>query len=176
MTPQNPPFTPPHQDKPANVVSNRLMSYAAPSTPRRTAASARPALFRAAVVHPELPRQRLAPAESAQHAAHAGLIGFSRVAAISAIGRVRPPQWDAPAVSEGARSMEFAERARYLFIVTNHDGRRMGRYKDYREPKRRGYNDDYTPQDPVAERRPSSPRPSKPQASEQRRRGLLRFF
>ena len=25
---------------------------------------------------------------------------------------------------------ESAERARYLFIVTNHDGRRMGRYKD----------------------------------------------
>jgi hypothetical protein len=29
----------------------------------------------------------------------------------------------------------------------------MGRYKDYREPKRRGYDDDYTPQDRVAERR-----------------------
>jgi hypothetical protein len=27
----------------------------------------------------------------------------------------------------------------------------MGRYKDYRKPKRRGYNDDYTPQDQVAE-------------------------
>jgi CspA family cold shock protein len=46
------------------------------------------------------------------------------------------------------------------------DGRRMGRYKDYREPKRRGYDDDYIPQDRVAERRPSSPRPSTPQASE----------
>lgn len=33
MTPQNPPFTPPHQDKPAIVVSNRLMSSAALSTP-----------------------------------------------------------------------------------------------------------------------------------------------
>jgi CspA family cold shock protein len=42
----------------------------------------------------------------------------------------------------------------------------MGRYKDYREPKRRGYDDDYTPQDRLAERRPSSPRPSAPQASE----------
>ena len=42
----------------------------------------------------------------------------------------------------------------------------MGRYKDYREPKRRGYDDDYTPQDRVAERRPSNPRPSTPQASE----------
>ena len=42
----------------------------------------------------------------------------------------------------------------------------MGRYKDYREPKRRGYDDDYTPQDRVAERRPSNPRPSAPQASE----------
>src|SRR5882672_11699681 len=42
----------------------------------------------------------------------------------------------------------------------------MGRYKDYREPKRRGYDDDYTPRDRVAEGRPSSPRPSTPQASE----------
>src|SRR3977135_297689 len=42
----------------------------------------------------------------------------------------------------------------------------MGRYKDYREPKRRGYDDDYTPQDRVAERRPSNPRQSAPQASE----------
>ena len=42
----------------------------------------------------------------------------------------------------------------------------MGRYKDYREPKRRGYDDDYSPQDRVAERRPSNPRPSAPQASE----------
>ena len=42
----------------------------------------------------------------------------------------------------------------------------MGRYKDYREPKRRGYDDDYTPQDRVVERRPSNPRPSAPQASE----------
>jgi cold shock protein len=42
----------------------------------------------------------------------------------------------------------------------------MGRYKDYREPKRRGYDDDYTPQDRVAERRPSNPRPSAPQVSE----------
>src|ERR1700730_19131460 len=41
MTPQNPPFTASHQDKPANVVSNRLMSSAPPSTSRRTAASAR---------------------------------------------------------------------------------------------------------------------------------------
>jgi CspA family cold shock protein len=43
----------------------------------------------------------------------------------------------------------------------------MGRYKDYREPKRRGYDDDYTPQDRVVERRlPSNPRPTAPQASE----------
>jgi CspA family cold shock protein len=42
----------------------------------------------------------------------------------------------------------------------------MGRYKDYREPKRRGFDDDYTPQDRVAERPPSNPRPSAPQASE----------
>jgi CspA family cold shock protein len=42
----------------------------------------------------------------------------------------------------------------------------MGRYKDYRGPKRRGYDDDYTPQDRVAEGRPSNPRPSAPQVSE----------
>lgn len=42
----------------------------------------------------------------------------------------------------------------------------MGRYKNYREPKRRGYDDDYTPQDRVAERWPSIPRPSAPPASE----------
>jgi len=42
----------------------------------------------------------------------------------------------------------------------------MGRYKDYRVPKRRGYDDDYTPQDRSAEWRPSSSRPSAPQASE----------
>jgi CspA family cold shock protein len=42
----------------------------------------------------------------------------------------------------------------------------MGRYKDYRVPKRRGYDDDYTPQDRAAEWRPSSSRPSPPQASE----------
>ena len=42
----------------------------------------------------------------------------------------------------------------------------MGRYKDYREPKRRGYDDDYTPQDRVAERRPSNARPSASHASE----------
>src|SRR3982074_575172 len=40
------------------------------------------------------------------------------------------------------------------------------RYKDYREPKRRGYDDDYTPQDRAAEGRPINPRPSAPQASE----------
>jgi cold shock protein len=42
----------------------------------------------------------------------------------------------------------------------------MGRYKDYREPKRRGYDIDCTPQDRVAERRPSNSSPSAPQASE----------
>ena len=42
----------------------------------------------------------------------------------------------------------------------------MGRYKDYREPKRRGYDDDYAPQHGESDRRPSNPRPSAPQASE----------
>ncbi len=42
----------------------------------------------------------------------------------------------------------------------------MGRYKDYRQPKRRGFDEDYTPPDGGAERRVSSPRPSAPQASE----------
>ena len=41
----------------------------------------------------------------------------------------------------------------------------MGRYKDYREPKRRGIDDDHIPQDRVAERRPSNSRPSAPEAS-----------
>jgi CspA family cold shock protein len=44
----------------------------------------------------------------------------------------------------------------------------MGRYKDYREPKRRGYGDDYTSQDQVAGGQANypSPRPSPPQGSE----------
>src|SRR4051812_40846945 len=42
----------------------------------------------------------------------------------------------------------------------------MGRYKEYREPRRRGFDDDYTPQDRVAERRPSISRTSPRQASE----------
>src|SRR5262249_4872595 len=57
------------------------------------------------------------------------------------------------------------ERTRDLIIVDS-DGRRMGRYKDYREPKRRGFDDDYDPQDLAAEWRPSSPRPTAPQVSE----------
>ena len=36
----------------------------------------------------------------------------------------------------------------------------MGRYKDYREPRGRGFDDDYTPQDRGAERRPINLRPS----------------
>src|SRR5204863_5924330 len=55
---------------------------------------------------------------------------------------------------------------RHFVPLANYDGHRMGRYKDYREPKRRGYDDDYTPQDRVAERRPSIPRPNVPLASE----------
>ena len=47
-------------------------------------------------------------------------------------------------------------------IVANSDGHRMGRYKDYREPKRRGFDDDYTRQDRVAERRPTNLGPSAP--------------
>jgi CspA family cold shock protein len=42
----------------------------------------------------------------------------------------------------------------------------MGRYKEYREPKRRGYDDDYNPPDRAANKRPSNPRPSAIQASE----------
>src|SRR2546430_14709331 len=44
-------------------------------------------------------------------------------------------------------------------IVANSDGCRMGRYKAYREPKHRGFDDDYTPQHRVAEWPPSNPRP-----------------
>ena len=42
----------------------------------------------------------------------------------------------------------------------------MGRYKDYRQPKRRGFDEDYIPQDRGAERWVSNPKPSAPQASE----------
>jgi len=41
----------------------------------------------------------------------------------------------------------------------------MGRYKDYREPRRRGYDDD-TFNDRAPEGRPNFPTPSAPQASE----------
>jgi CspA family cold shock protein len=42
----------------------------------------------------------------------------------------------------------------------------MGRYKDYREPKRRGYDDDYIFSDRAAGDRPNYLVPSSPQASE----------
>jgi cold shock protein len=44
----------------------------------------------------------------------------------------------------------------------------MSRYKDHRGPKRRGYDDDYTPDYHVAERQPEyfSPRPTSTQGSE----------
>src|SRR6478735_864178 len=58
------------------------------------------------------------------------------------------------------------EKLKYSVVVEILNGRRMGRYKDYREPKRRGYDDDYTPQVRVAERRPNNPGPSNSHASE----------
>jgi CspA family cold shock protein len=42
----------------------------------------------------------------------------------------------------------------------------MGRYKDYREPKRRGYDDDNAVNNRPAEARPNYPTPRMPQASE----------
>jgi cold shock protein len=42
----------------------------------------------------------------------------------------------------------------------------MGRYKDYREPKRRGYDDDYISNDRAARGRSNDTIPSAPQASE----------
>jgi cold shock protein len=42
----------------------------------------------------------------------------------------------------------------------------MGRYKDYREPKRRGYDDDNISNDRTVEVRPSYRSPTAPQASE----------
>ena len=42
----------------------------------------------------------------------------------------------------------------------------MGRYKDYREPKRRGYDDDYIFNDRAVGGRPDYLSPSAPQASE----------
>ena len=53
-----------------------------------------------------------------------------------------------------------------MLLVVNSNGHQMGRYKDYRQPKNGGYDDNYTPQDRLAERRPSNPRSSAPQASE----------
>ena len=50
-------------------------------------------------------------------------------------------------------------------MLTNSNGHRMGRYKDYREPKRRGHDDDRTFGDRAVEDRPNYPRPSAPQAS-----------
>jgi CspA family cold shock protein len=44
------------------------------------------------------------------------------------------------------------------------NGYRMGRYKDYREPKRRGYDDDSAPEDRLSRRQ--NPRPGAPQTSE----------
>ena len=41
----------------------------------------------------------------------------------------------------------------------------MGRYKDYREPKRRGYDDDFSSNDRAAGGRSSYPSPSAPQAA-----------
>ena len=41
----------------------------------------------------------------------------------------------------------------------------MGRYKDYREPKRRGYDEGFTSNDRAAGGRPNYPSPSAPQAS-----------
>src|SRR5438874_2198414 len=70
------------------------------------------------------------------------------------------------ATSEGTLLTQSAERTRHFVTVANSDGRRMGRYKDYREPKRRGYDDDFTLQDRAAERGPSNSRPSPPHASE----------
>jgi hypothetical protein len=47
------------------------------------------------------------------------------------------------------------------------DGCRIGLYKPYREPRRRGYDDDdYTPRERAAEKRSSNSRPSAFQASE----------
>lgn len=40
----------------------------------------------------------------------------------------------------------------------------MGRYKDYREPRRRGFDDDYVPQDRAPDFRPSFSPPSSPQS------------
>jgi cold shock protein len=59
----------------------------------------------------------------------------------------------------------FAEATRHLLVVDS-DGRRMGRYKDYREPKRRGFDEDYAPQERATDRRPGNPRPSASQPSE----------
>src|SRR5262245_59013679 len=41
-------------------------------------------------------------------------------------------------------------------------GLAMGRYKEFREPRRRGFDDDYAPPDWIAERSRGRPKPSAP--------------
>ena len=54
---------------------------------------------------------------------------------------------------------------RYSLIADASNGHRMGRYKDYREPKRRGYGDDNSFGDGPIGDRPNYPSPSASQAS-----------
>lgn len=54
----------------------------------------------------------------------------------------------------------------FRFPLGNFTGRRMGRYKDYREPQRRSFEDDTISNDRPAELRPSYQGPSASQASE----------
>jgi hypothetical protein len=55
-------------------------------------------------------------------------------------------QWPAVLrISEVPLLTQSAERTRHWLLLPNSKWTRMGRYKDYREPKRRGYDDDYAP-------------------------------
>jgi cold shock CspA family protein len=70
-------------------------------------------------------------------------------------------------VSRSTRALDLAHGENEIFCRRcDSNGRLMGRYKDYRQPKRRSYDDDYTSQVRVAERQPSNSRPSTPRASE----------
>jgi len=52
----------------------------------------------------------------------------------------------------------------------------MGRYKDYREPKRRGFDDEYTPQDRAAPRPPSNSRASAAQQASEPVEATVKWF
>ena len=68
----------------------------------------------------------------------------------------------------GATSCTSPPEKNGIFLVAIADGSQMSRYQDHRGPKRRGYDEDYTPDYHAAERQPEyfSPRPTLTPGSE----------